>query len=168
MSSDRTADRPPSDAHGLHSGTGDPPELTKPCRLWTCDGLSTVNWVTEHGHFGDRLVAAMQLRGNFKATALACALHVNEAAISRWKRGGPITLTHATLLCDTLDISMDWLIRGLGQQVLQARPGTAHALPSISERTADEMRALLRFIEHQSGGRVALDASDEPPHARAA
>jgi len=102
-------------------------------------------------HFGERLVAALRLRGNYKATALACALDVNEAAVSRWKRGGPITLTHAVRLCDALDISMDWLIRGIGQPVPPHLPQGAPPLRGIIEHTAGEMRALLRFIEDQSG-----------------
>lgn len=103
-------------------------------------------------HFGARLVMAMQLRGNYKATALACALGVNEAAISRWKRGGPITLPHAVRLCDTLDISMDWLIRGIGHPGVRQRHEVACPPPQITARTVDELRALLRFIEHQAAG----------------
>jgi hypothetical protein len=91
----------------------------------------------------------MQLRGNYKAMALACALNVNEATISRWKRGGPITLSHAVSLCDALDISMDWLIRGIGHPVAQHRPDIGNLPPEITERTVDEMRVLLHFIEHR-------------------
>ncbi len=104
------------------------------------------------GHFGDRLVLAMRLRGNYKATALACALGVNEAAISRWKRGGPITLHHAVSLCDTLDISMDWLIRGIGHPGARQRLETASPSPEITARTVDELRTLLHFIEHRVDG----------------
>ena len=110
-------------------------------------------------HFGDRLVMAMQLRGNYKAAALAYALNVNEAAISRWRRGGPITLSHAVDLCDALDISMDWLIRGIGHPVIQHPPDIVPPPPAISERTLDEMRQLLHFIECRSHKGLAQDAS---------
>lgn len=122
-----------------------------PSRLWSPAGPCPATAVPGAGHFGERLVEAMQLRGNFKATALACALAVNEAAISRWKRGGPITLPHAVGLCDVLDISMDWLIRGVGQPGIPCEPVAAWPLPDISERTLAEVRALLQFVEHQSG-----------------
>lgn len=110
-------------------------------------------------HFGDRLVMAMQLRGNYKATALAYALNVNEAAISRWKRGGPITLPHAVSLCDALDISMDWLIRGIGHPVIQHPPDVGDRPPEISERTVDEMRLLLHFIEYRKHNGLAQEAN---------
>lgn len=113
----------------------------------------------ERNHFGHRLVLAMQLRGHFKATALACALGVNEAAISRWKRGGPITLPHAIRLCETLDISMDWLIRDIGHPLARQRLEGALLPPEISERTVDEVRALLHFIERRTPIRLAQDAS---------
>jgi transcriptional regulator with XRE-family HTH domain len=119
------------------------------------------------GQFGERLVAAMQMRGNFKATALACALSVNEAAISRWKRGGPITLHHAIRLCDTLDVSMDWLIRGIGHPGVHHRPDGGYPAPPVSERTVDEVRALLSFIDRHTAIRLAQDASGQPPGARA-
>lgn len=98
-------------------------------------------------NYGERLVAAMQLRDNYKATALACALNVNEATISRWRRGGPITIYHAVLLCDALDISMDWLIRGIGKPALPSQTEIGNLPPEITERTVDEIRTLLQFIE---------------------
>lgn len=116
---------------------------------------------TRADHFGDRLVAAMQLRGNYKATALACALNVNEAAISRWKRGGPITLSHAVSLCDALDISMDWLIRGIGHPLAQHSRDAEIPPPEITGRTVDEVRVLLRFIERRMDGQLARDASGQ-------
>ncbi|MBI3350530.1 MAG: helix-turn-helix transcriptional regulator [Burkholderiales bacterium] len=153
----------PAGSRGQHPDTADPPAALpgRPasCRLWRCDGAITESPAPGAGHFGDRLVAAMQLRGNYKATALACALDVNEAAISRWKRGGPITLDHAVCLCDALGISMDWLFRGIGQPVAPQRAAAGHRPPQISERTVNEVRALLSFMEHGADIRLALDAS---------
>ncbi|MDR7297540.1 transcriptional regulator with XRE-family HTH domain [Pelomonas aquatica] len=131
------------------------------------DGRVTLPRGLDASRFGERLIAAMQLRGNFKATALACALAVNEAAISRWKRGGPITLHHAIRLCDTLDISMDWLIRGIGHPAVHHRPDGGQPPPLVSERTVDEVRALLSFIERRTEIRLAQDASGQSCGARA-
>lgn len=113
---------------------------------------------TRGKHFGDRLVAAMQLRGNYKATALACALNVDEATISRWKRGGPITLSHAVNLCNALDVSMDWLFRGIGHPVAQHRPDVGNHPPEITKRTADEICVLLHTIERLIYRGLARDA----------
>lgn len=123
-------------------------------------------FVAATGHFGLRLGAAMRLRGYHKAAALANAMKVNEAAISRWKRGGPIALVHAVQLCDTLGVSMDWLIRGIGQPEPLARSGSSGTAPGLSGRTVDEVRALLRFMEEQSDDRLARSASGTPRHAR--
>ena len=100
--------------------------------------------------FGGRLTMAMRLRDNYKATALACALGVNESAVSRWKRGGPITLAHAIGLCDALDISMDWLIRGIGSPDPQPVPHHPLAPPRVSPQTVAELRALLHAIAPDS------------------
>lgn len=103
-------------------------------------------------HFGHRLVEAMHWRGDFKATALACAVGVNEATISRWKRGGPITLTHAVRLCDTLEVSMDWLIRGLGAAHASQLPDRLQTPPELSARTVEEMQRLLQFFSQRPCG----------------
>lgn len=158
------ASRQPPDPGGPPRG---PTEPASPHSLLRADGPITSLRGLEASRFGERLVAAMQLRGNFKATALACALAVNEAAISRWKRGGPITLHHAVHLCDTLDISMDWLIRGIGHPGVHHRPDVGYPTPQVSERTVNEVRELLSFIERRTDIRLAQDASGQSPGARA-
>jgi transcriptional regulator with XRE-family HTH domain len=49
-----------------------------------------------------------------KQHALAHSLGVNQSTITRWKQDGPMSLESAAELCRTLDISMDWLVRGIG------------------------------------------------------
>jgi transcriptional regulator with XRE-family HTH domain len=62
----------------------------------------------------NRLNQALQKRGIRKMYALAVDLGVDESAISRWRRGGPISLTHVVDLCRYLDVSLDWLLMGRG------------------------------------------------------
>lgn len=64
---------------------------------------------------GERMVEAMQLRGMTKQHALAFAMGVNESTITRWKNNRPMSIDHAVLLCRTLDVSLDWLLTGVGQ-----------------------------------------------------
>jgi transcriptional regulator with XRE-family HTH domain len=52
---------------------------------------------------------------------LAQDLGVDESAISRWKKNGPISLDHAARLCEVLDISLDWLILGRGDAAIHKR-----------------------------------------------
>jgi len=63
---------------------------------------------------GERLQTAMAARGIRKQIVLALELGVNESAISRWQQGAGLSLDHAVKLCETLDISLDWLILGRG------------------------------------------------------
>lgn len=65
--------------------------------------------------WGARLCLAMKARGLEKLCALAVCMQVSESAISRWRKGGPVTLENAVLLCSTLDISLDWLLLGRGE-----------------------------------------------------
>ncbi|MCD0421569.1 helix-turn-helix domain-containing protein [Rubrivivax sp. JA1024] len=64
---------------------------------------------------GSRMIEAMQLRGMTKQHALAHAMGVNESTITRWKNNGPISVDHAVLLCNTLDVSLDWFLAGRGR-----------------------------------------------------
>lgn len=62
--------------------------------------------------WGTRLAEAMENKGIHKALTLAIELGVSEGTISRWKKSGPITITHAVSLCKTLDVSINWLLLG--------------------------------------------------------
>jgi transcriptional regulator with XRE-family HTH domain len=64
--------------------------------------------------WGDRLQYALNRRGVRKLYALAVELGVDESALSRWRQGRSITLANAVTLCQTLDISLDWLLLGRG------------------------------------------------------
>ncbi len=64
--------------------------------------------------WGQRLQYALNRRGVRKLYALAVELGVDESALSRWRQGRSITLANAVTLCQTLDISLDWLLLGRG------------------------------------------------------
>ena len=46
---------------------------------------------------------------------LAMDLDVHESAISRWRKGGPMSLEHAGRISEVLNISLDWLVLGRGE-----------------------------------------------------
>lgn len=56
----------------------------------------------------------MAKRGIAKLCVLAALMGVTESAVSRWRQGGPITLENAARLCESLDVSLDWLVLGRG------------------------------------------------------
>jgi transcriptional regulator with XRE-family HTH domain len=64
---------------------------------------------------GDRLSRAIKDRGISKMMVLAMDLDVHESAISRWRKGGPMSLEHAARISEVLNISLDWLVLGRGE-----------------------------------------------------
>lgn len=89
---------------------------------------------------GKRLVEAMNKRGMQKQHALAYAVGVNESAVTRWKRDGPMSLENAIALCQTLDISLDWFLIGDGTMDRRA--------PSeLTERDERLWSSVLRLCE---------------------
>ena len=93
--------------------------------------------------FARRLRHAMATRNRRKATALAAEIGVAESSVSRWRRGGPITIPHAIRLCEALSVSMDWLLRGEGDiDESRARPAADHC--ALSADAAREVAAYLQ------------------------
>jgi transcriptional regulator with XRE-family HTH domain len=82
--------------------------------------------------WGVRLQQALRQRGIRKLHALAVEIGVDQSAISRWRKGLPISLANAVSLCRALDISIDWLLTGRGTM-------EAHrfAAPATAETAAD-------------------------------
>lgn len=80
----------------------------------------------EKGHldptWGQRLDTALYLRNIRKLYAFAVEIGVDESALSRWRNGKPVSLSNAIAICDALNISMDWLIRGKGSMELTLKP----------------------------------------------
>jgi hypothetical protein len=64
---------------------------------------------------GDRLTRAIKQRGVVKMINLALDLRVDESAISRWKKGGAMSLENAARLAEVLDVSLDWIVLGRGE-----------------------------------------------------
>jgi transcriptional regulator with XRE-family HTH domain len=86
------------------------------------------------------MVEAMQLRGMTKQHALAFAMGVNESTITRWKNDGPISVDHAVLLCDTLDVSLDWFLAGRGRI-------DGHKAPAPSDSADSQLLSCVRRVE---------------------
>lgn len=74
---------------------------------------------------GDRLSRAIKGRGISKMMALALDLDVHESAISRWRKGGPMSLENAARISEVLDISLDWLVLGRGEMDAHSAEGLA-------------------------------------------
>ncbi|WP_102867259.1 helix-turn-helix domain-containing protein [Pseudovibrio exalbescens] len=68
---------------------------------------SSPNW-------GSRLHAIASERGWTKQLSLASALNVDVSTVSRWLKGGQISLDHLIQLSTLLDVSLDWLVLGRG------------------------------------------------------
>ena len=60
---------------------------------------------------GDRLTKAMGTR-DISVTQLANALRVSTTAVTHWRQGKEIKLSHLINLCDILSLSPDWLLTG--------------------------------------------------------
>ena len=61
---------------------------------------------------GSRIKKAMATRGYRKATALAAALEISPAAVTKWTQGYAMSVDHVRKLAALLDISLDWLLMG--------------------------------------------------------
>ncbi|WP_426435194.1 helix-turn-helix domain-containing protein [Bradyrhizobium genosp. P] len=96
---------------------------------------------------GERLIAAMEMRGMRKQHALAHALGVNESTVTRWIKNGPMSLESAIALCQALDMSLDWFLAGHGSI---DRNGTASALPPADARLWSSFRKFEASMSTQS------------------
>ncbi|MGJ5177975.1 helix-turn-helix domain-containing protein [Bradyrhizobium oligotrophicum] len=70
---------------------------------------------------GARLAQVIKQSGIAKMANLADDLGVDESAISRWKKGGSMSLENAAKLSSALDVSLDWLILGRGTMNLHKK-----------------------------------------------
>jgi transcriptional regulator with XRE-family HTH domain len=61
---------------------------------------------------GMRLSAAMSARGLMYNCQLCYDLGVTESSLSRWRSGGPMSVSMAVNLARLLGVSVDWLITG--------------------------------------------------------
>lgn len=69
--------------------------------------------------FADRLDVALRARRIGKMYALAVALGIDESALSRWRRGKPISVGNLIRLTRHLRISIDWLLTGSGSMEVE-------------------------------------------------
>jgi transcriptional regulator with XRE-family HTH domain len=100
---------------------------------------------------GDRLSLAIKGRGISKMMALALDLDVHESAISRWRKGGPMSLEHAARISEVLNISLDWLVLGRGEMDPPTHDGLAqeeHELLQAARGLGrSAVRRLVSFLE---------------------
>jgi transcriptional regulator with XRE-family HTH domain len=95
--------------------------------------------------FADRLAYAMNKRGYTKAAGLAAKIGVTESAISRWKKGHPITVEHAIALHSALSVSLDWLLCGEGPFEITTAGSSEISTPALSSNAA---REVIDFLNH--------------------
>jgi len=100
---------------------------------------------------GERLQGAMAARGIRKQIVLAAEVGVNESAVSRWQQGAGLSLEHAVKLCETLDISLDWLVLGRGDmdQHHRAKTGSSErpVLSKIDQLPKSVATALMTLVD---------------------
>jgi transcriptional regulator with XRE-family HTH domain len=104
--------------------------------------------------FGKRLETALKARNVVKMYALAVEMGVDESAISRWRRGKPISTGNLVKLCQTLDISIDWLLTGRGEMSFPVDIASADWRSGFAREVAPLGRgnaALLSQIFHSLG-----------------
>ncbi|MDD7910970.1 helix-turn-helix transcriptional regulator [Pseudovibrio exalbescens] len=68
----------------------------------------------EAAHWGERLQAISHAQGWTKQLSLASALNVDVSTVSRWLRGGKVSVEHLIALSELLNVSLDWLLLGRG------------------------------------------------------
>jgi transcriptional regulator with XRE-family HTH domain len=106
---------------------------------------------------GDRLSHAIKGRGISKMMALALDLDVHESAISRWRKGGPMSLENAARISEVLDISLDWLVLGRGEM-------DAHSAENLASEEF-ELVQIARKLRRNTLRRLLalLDDMTQPP-----
>jgi transcriptional regulator with XRE-family HTH domain len=117
-------------------------------------------------HWGERLQQALRWRRIRKLHALAVEIGVDQSAISRWRKGQPISLPNAISLCRALDISLDWLVTGRGAMEAHRLPAPgsfdAAADALFGQLTASEAAAVrhtLAALSEAAGRRASLTDS---------
>lgn len=106
---------------------------------------------------GERLAQAIKGRGIAKMMNLAVDLDVDESAISRWKKGGAMSLEHAARLSLVLDVSLDWLVLGRGGMSIHKKMALSadelKLIRVLRRLDADSVRHLVTFLEDLPGRR---------------
>lgn len=81
---------------------------------------------------------------------LALDLGVDESAISRWKKGGAMSLDSAARLARALDVSLDWIVLGRGEmehhKKLASRSDERKLIRLLRRWRADSTTHLLTFL----------------------
>jgi SOS-response transcriptional repressor LexA len=83
-------------------------------------------------HFSERLAQAIKADRRTK-TAIAAALGVHPPALSRWLRGSPPEMIHATRIAKELNINVQWLLTGEGGMRPEGLVSNARILGPVAE-----------------------------------
>ncbi len=101
----------------------------------------------EQGHWGVRLRVAMKRSGINKQLVLASIVKVEPSTVSRWAAGGNISVKHLEVLCETLNVSADWLLFGREPLMQDGRVSRyAECLKSIDHLPPDIVLDLFRIL----------------------
>jgi transcriptional regulator with XRE-family HTH domain len=107
--------------------------------------------------FAERLRHAMVVRGVTKQMAFAAELQVDDSAVSRWRRGGGMSVEHAARFCQILDVSLDWLVLGRGTIDLHkvgsaTRPsvGVRETVQDLPKPVADALVVLVEAVRTET------------------
>lgn len=108
--------------------------------------------------FSDRLRYAIEADGRTK-TAIAEAIGVHPPALSRWLKGSPPEMTHATKIAKVLNVNVQWLLTGEGEMVEIQAASNARILESV----ADIFTGTVPVISWAHAG-AAASYEELPPH----
>ncbi|MFV0299382.1 MAG: helix-turn-helix domain-containing protein [Paracoccus sp. (in: a-proteobacteria)] len=102
--------------------------------------------------WGDRLRLAISIRHINKTIVIAETLSLNESTVSRWVSGGNIRISHAVRLCDSFDISMDWLFRNVGDiDGAATTPFGGMAVARLSPESLSALDAFVASLQQPAG-----------------
>ncbi|SMC69484.1 Bacteriophage CI repressor helix-turn-helix domain-containing protein [Desulfocicer vacuolatum DSM 3385] len=88
---------------------------------------------------------------NLKTDAeLAKILEIKPTTISAWKRRGNIDLNKIITLCNPMNVSMDWLLYGKGEECIPAANDPTEKIIKMLESMTDEQRRdVLKYVEKE-------------------
>ncbi len=98
-----------------------------------------------------KILTRVKLVLNLKTDAeLAKTLEVKPTTISAWKRRENIDLTKIITLCNSMDVSMDWLLYGKGEERVEASSDPTEKIIKMLETMTDEQkRDVLKYVEKE-------------------
>ena len=97
-----------------------------------------------------------RLKAGMTQKQLAEAMHRSLSTLKEWERDDgsyPKTLTCVEKLCDLLDISLDWYVRGKGTMRPQKESRFQREMAIVFERLTEEEKSLLLSVAKRMKGK---------------